>query len=105
MTLKSIHEYAEGVRKRYLKAGKKEKKLILDEFCCTTGYHRKAAVRLLRHPRLHHLSHRGRRPTYGLAVVQALKVLWEACDHICSKRLVPSRFHRDCWLSWSARVR
>jgi uncharacterized protein (DUF486 family) len=32
---------------RYLKASKKEKKALLDEFTKLTGYHRKSAVRLL----------------------------------------------------------
>ena len=47
MTRGSILEYAEAVRWRYLKARKKEKGRILDEFTQVTGYHRKAAIRLL----------------------------------------------------------
>ena len=54
MTRNSIGEYAEAVRSRYLRASKKHKKVMLDEFCCTTGYHRKAAIRLLRHPPIGH---------------------------------------------------
>lgn len=89
MTRNSIREYAEAVRNRYLKAGKKDKKLMLDEFCRTTGYHRKAAIRLLRHPSSGSNARRGRKAKYGLAVVQSLKTLWEASDRICSKRLAP----------------
>jgi len=48
MTRGSIREYTEAVRGRYLGAGKKEKGRMLDEFTQVTGYHRKAAVRLLR---------------------------------------------------------
>jgi hypothetical protein len=48
MTRGSIQEYTEAVRGRYLGAAKKEKGRILDEFTQVTGYHRKAAVRLLR---------------------------------------------------------
>lgn len=48
MTRGSIREYTEAVRDRYLGAAKKEKGLILDEFTQVTGYHRKAAIRLLR---------------------------------------------------------
>ena len=51
MTRGSIREYAAAVRPRYLKASKREKKRILDEFCQVTGYHRKSAIRLLRDPR------------------------------------------------------
>jgi hypothetical protein len=34
---------------RYLKASKAEKQKILDEFIASTGYHRKYAIRILRH--------------------------------------------------------
>jgi hypothetical protein len=47
MTRGSILEYTEAVRWRYLKARKEGKGEILDEFIRVTGYHRKAAVRLL----------------------------------------------------------
>lgn len=93
MTRNSIREYAEAVRNRYLKASKKDKKLMLDEFCRTTGYHRKAAIRLLRHPSSGSPSNgrnrRGRKAKYSLAIVQPLKTLWEASDRLCSKRLAP----------------
>ena len=48
MTRGSVLEYREAVRLRYLRAGKREKGRILDEFVQVTGYHRKAAIRLLR---------------------------------------------------------
>ncbi len=48
MTRSSIREYTGAVRGRYLRASKKEKSRILDEFTQVTGYHRKAAIRLLR---------------------------------------------------------
>ena len=47
MTRGSIQEYTEAVRERYLRASKKEKGEILGEFTEVTGYHRKAAIRLL----------------------------------------------------------
>ena len=47
MTRGSVKEYAEAVRERYLKADRKEKTQLLDEFVRVTGYHRKAAIRLL----------------------------------------------------------
>ncbi len=48
MTRGSIKEYIEAVRWRYLRANKKEKGRILDEFTKVTGYHRKSAIRRLR---------------------------------------------------------
>jgi hypothetical protein len=48
MTRSSIQEYTEAVRCRYLQPAKKEKGEILNEFTKVTGYHRKAAIRILR---------------------------------------------------------
>ena len=48
MTRSSVREYTEAVRGRYFLASKKEKGRILDEFTKVIGYHRKAAIRLLR---------------------------------------------------------
>jgi hypothetical protein len=50
MTQGSVREFAVAKRRGYLCADRKGKKRILDEFCQTTGYHRKSAIRLLRHP-------------------------------------------------------
>ncbi len=90
MTRYSIREYAGAVRGRYLGATKKEKGEILDEFTKVVGYHRKAAIRLLRRgnqPRAH--KRRGRPRQYGAAVAEALRVAWEATDRLCSRRLRP----------------
>ena len=48
MTRVTVHEYAASVGPRYKAARRAEKGRILDEFCATTGMHRKAAIRLLR---------------------------------------------------------
>jgi hypothetical protein len=88
MTRSSVREYAAAVRPRYLAASKRERGQILTEFCRTTGYHRKAAVRLLRRPPSER--RRQRRPRqYGGEVTWALKQVWEAADRPCSKRLAP----------------
>ncbi len=89
MTKRSIREYAEALRVRYQAANKRDKGLILDEFCRTTSYHRKAAIRLLWRPGWARGRQRGRRPRYGPEVVTALKAVWLAADRICSKRLAP----------------
>jgi hypothetical protein len=90
MTRASIKEYAEAIRIRYFRASKKEKGKILDEFIKVTGCHRKAAIRLLRHGDEPKGRKRpGRPPKYNNDVVKALKVVWEASDHLCSKRLHP----------------
>ena len=43
----AVAEYALAVRRRYEAAGRADKGRLLDEFCETTGMHRKAAIRLL----------------------------------------------------------
>ena len=47
LTRASAVEYAAAVRGRYLRGSRAEKKMILDEFCQATGYHRKSAIRRL----------------------------------------------------------
>ena len=90
MTRASIREYTEAVRWRYLRAPKKEKGKILDEFTKITGRHRKAAIRLLRRGNQPGANrNRGRPRQYGAAVVGALRMAWEATDRLCSKRLCP----------------
>jgi hypothetical protein len=44
MSPRSKREYTEAIHKRYKNASRFEKKVILDEFCATTGYHRKYAI-------------------------------------------------------------
>ena len=90
MTQASIAELVESWRPRYLRASRKEKTLILNEFVALTGYHRKSAIRLLRNGRKpKHLDRRGRPRIYTPDVKAALLEVWEACGCICSKRLAP----------------
>ena len=90
MTRRSILEYAQALRPRYGKASKEEKRKMLDEFVQVTGFHRKAAIRLLnRVSRLTSGKRRGRQRKYGSEVAEALKEVWEASDRLCSKRLRP----------------
>jgi hypothetical protein len=86
----SKKELLDVIRPRYLKASKKDKKQILDEFIATTSYHRKYAIRVLKHrPKLKGLKKSGRQKVYDDAVIQALTTIWEICGRICSKRLKP----------------
>jgi hypothetical protein len=86
----SIREYPEAVRERYLWTSKKEKGGILDEFTKVIDCHRKAAIRLLRRGNQSRTGKkRGRPRQYSPAVAGALRVVWEATDRLCSKRLHP----------------
>jgi uncharacterized protein YueI len=90
MSRGSKRELLEEIRPRYLKARKTEKVIILDEFVYATGYHRKYAIRILKHghPRRSGKKH-GIPKVYQGEVVVALKEIWEVCGRICSKRLHP----------------
>ena len=93
MSLKSKNELVEAVQPRYLKASKFEKQKILDEFTSATGYHRKHAIRVLKHPVQVQNRLKGKSKTYQRLyrgeVVQALAQIWEIYGQICSKRLQP----------------
>jgi hypothetical protein len=63
---------------------------MLDEFLATTGMHRKAVIRLLNRRNKSPGKKRSERPQlYGLEVMTALKVVWEATDRLRSRRLHP----------------
>lgn len=90
MSQHSKKELSEAIRSRYLRARKSEKERILDEFVAATGYHRKYAIRILKHgPKPKGLKKKGRQKVYQGEVVQALTRVWEICGRICSKRLKP----------------
>jgi hypothetical protein len=89
MTRSSLQEYAAAVRPRYKAAGKAEKGKILDEFCRTTGMHRKAAVRLLNRETRVPASRRGRRKRYRQEALEALVQVWQVSDRLCGKLLKP----------------
>ena len=47
MSYSARQELLKSVTKRYLSAGRKEKAVILDEVCQSTGFHRKHVIRAL----------------------------------------------------------
>lgn len=111
MSQGSIREYAAALRPRYQAASKEGKGRLLDEFCAVTGYHRKAAVRLLSRAAPKEGRRCGRPRQYGTVVAAALREVWEAADRICSKRLTPylpelvAVLERHGELDWQAGVR
>lgn len=90
MSQQSKRELLEVLRPRYLKASKVKKQRMLDEFTAVTGYRRKYAIRILKHPVQRIRRKRaGRKAIYRGAVVEKLKQIWEIYGRICSKRLHP----------------
>lgn len=89
MSLSAKREALARIHGRYQRAGRLHKKIILDEFCATCGYHRKAAVRLLNRPlRTARPRRSGPKIIYDPAqVLPVLKVVWLASDQLCSKLL------------------
>lgn len=81
-------EILDALRGRYGDASKSEKSRILDEFVAVAQCHRKHAVRLLSGgaPVLDGTPTPVRR-IYTESAREALIILWEAADRICSKRL------------------
>lgn len=95
MTVDERRKYLGRMKKRYVKAGRKERGRLLDEMEAVTGLHRKSLIRLVsgsleRKPRCRQ---RGR--IYGPGVDDALRVLVESFDDICPERLTPN-------LAWMA---
>lgn len=84
-TLATLASY----RKRYQKVDRVGRSKLLDEFCATTGYHRKYAIALLRRPADEKpcAVKRRRGPTYSAAAIRVLERLWEAAGYPWSVRL------------------
>ncbi|WP_297971624.1 ISNCY family transposase [uncultured Amaricoccus sp.] len=82
-------EVTAAIRERYLASGKTAKGAILDEFVAVTGLHRKHAIRLLSAKNASRRLRGRPKARYGRAVAEALVLLWEASDRVCSKRLKP----------------
>lgn len=82
-------KYLQQLQARYRKASREERSVILDEFVKTTGYHRKHAIAVLngRRRRVSSPIRRPRRKTYGSEVGNALVIVADLFDNICSKRL------------------
>src|SRR5215472_18103388 len=85
---------------RYRKAQPQERPRMLDEFCLTTGYNRKYAIRLLNGPPPEQervKRPRGRKPRYDKQVISILTAVWEAAGYPWSvrlKALLPN------WMPW-----
>jgi len=90
MSLAARRELLKNVAPRYRHSPRAEKTSILNEFVQNTGYHRKYAIRLLRHsPPERQKSSRRRARKYPAQIKEPLVTLWRAANCICGKRLVP----------------
>jgi hypothetical protein len=97
---KAIREYIKAIYTRYRKASKDIKQIILNEFCSTTGYNRKYAIRKFNDPapeKTNTVRRRRRKNTYGQEVLSILAAVWEAAGYPCSARL---KALITLWLPW-----
>ncbi|KTC80678.1 hypothetical protein Lche_2698 [Legionella cherrii] len=94
--------YLKTQRWRYHRGNREVKKRILDEFCETHGYHRKAAARLLRQLPISDKKPKklGKKKIYDPSILlEPLKKIWLATDQICGKRLKERSAHMVTALS------
>lgn len=93
MTNMSKKELLDEVKPRYLKASKKEKSQILDEFCLNTGYVRKYAINILQarydYHRVKREGRKKRKKVYGPATLAVVVKIWEWLEYPCGARLQP----------------
>ena len=87
----SMDLYLSSLSNRYKTAGKREKGIILNELCESSGFHKKHAIRLLnsamkrRQPKK---NRGGRPPIYPAKLyLEPLKRIWLMSDQLCGKRL------------------
>jgi hypothetical protein len=90
VTERARREYADVLRPRYQQADKRERGKILDEYCRTTGCHRKAAIRRLRTAPRTGPRPPGRPPQYSRReLLPLLERAWLASDQLSGKLLHP----------------
>jgi len=93
MTTMIKHELLKTTKERYLKADRKSKNLILNEFCNNTGYHRKYAIRILQarydNEKISKYGRKPRAKVYSSDVILAVIKIWELLDYPCGVRLQP----------------
>lgn len=90
MNKKARNEYMETLRERYLKALKKEKGEILNEYCRNTGQDRKYAIKKFRYKanlKDEKSQRKARKEIYDGTVKTPLAEIWKIFDYPCGQRL------------------
>jgi hypothetical protein len=90
MDMASRKQYLRTLLERYLRARKRQKGSILDEYCRNTGQNRKYVIRKMgRLASTEPRPPRKRAPHYGPETARALEKLWRVFDYPCGQRLRP----------------
>lgn len=87
MTTELKQHYLKRVRLRYHSGSKRQKSLILDEFCEVCNISRKHAIRLMNEDLKEKPVWPGRSRVYGADVDRHLRHLWECMGRINSKKM------------------
>jgi len=89
MNLPSKQQYMQTLRPKYLRASKKEKGAILDEYCRNTGEDRKYAIKKFRYKVIPKEKgcRKKRKEYYGGPARAALATMWKIFDYPCGQRL------------------
>ncbi|MFH1657270.1 MAG: hypothetical protein ABH919_02280, partial [bacterium] len=91
MNKEAREQYMQTLRERYLKADKREKGNILDEYCRNTGQDRKYSIKKflykvkLKKPE----DRKKKKEIYDNSVKSALAEMWKIFDYPCGQRLQP----------------
>jgi hypothetical protein len=88
MTNEMRRAYINRIYWRYQKSSRREKILILDEFCKVFEFTRKHAIKVLNDPSTPTGKRPGPKRKYGAEVVHHLVKLWKEMSRICSKNMV-----------------
>lgn len=87
MDINAKQQYMETLRENYLKGSKKEKGVILDEFCRNTKQDRKYAIKKFRYKVKLKAVRKKRKENYDGEVKAVLAKIWEIFDYPCGARL------------------
>lgn len=94
MTNMGKKELITATKARYLKASKKDKSKILDEFCSNSGLARKYAIKILSAKfdcnRIARVGRKGRKKKYGHGFMMIVIKIWEVLEYPCGQRLKPA---------------
>ena len=98
MTIDERPKYLRMMKRRYIKAGRKEQGQLLDEMEAITSLHRKSLIRLMNSSLERKPRSKERGETYGPEVDDTLRVIDESFDYICAERLTPNLTWMACYL-------
>lgn len=88
MSTEVRRQYLEKIKLRYQNSTKRQKIIILDEFCKVCELSRKHAIKLLNEQPLKYRPRPGPKAIYGADIEAHIAKLWRSMGRICSKKMV-----------------